>query len=159
MLSFPYGQLPERGTKAALSRFSGSLHQRPFVPVRIQNGAGRYWNVTHAVVDTGSDDSVFPYEIATLLAINLGEEEFRVRWRGTAYPLRFGVAQFELESLDEFCIWSATIGFSPAPIPYPILGQAGCLQYFDVTFRGADRVVDFEPNGTFPGEAHLAVQP
>jgi len=43
------------------------------------------------------------------------------------------------------------IGFSPAPIRYPILGLAGCLQYFDARFRGEDRIIELEINRLFPG--------
>ena len=39
----------------------------------------------------------------------------------------------------------------PLEIPYRILGNAGCLEFFDVTFRGADRLVELEPNGSYAG--------
>ena len=47
--------------------------------------------------------------------------------------------------------WPAVIGFSPAPIRYPILGQAGCLQFFDAKFFGADLAVELEVNRAYPG--------
>jgi hypothetical protein len=45
----------------------------------------------------------------------------------------------------------AIVCFSNAPIPYRILGYAGCLQFFNVTFRGADRITEIEPNQSCPG--------
>jgi hypothetical protein len=34
---------------------------------------------------------------------------------------------------------------------YPILGNCGCLQFFDARFRGEDRVVEIETNRSYPG--------
>ena len=47
--------------------------------------------------------------------------------------------------------WSAVIGFSPAPIHYAILGQAGCLQFFDARFLGAGLAIELEVNQAYPG--------
>jgi hypothetical protein len=34
---------------------------------------------------------------------------------------------------------------------YPFLGLAGCLEFFDARFRGADRLAELETNRLFPG--------
>jgi hypothetical protein len=47
--------------------------------------------------------------------------------------------------------WQTVVGFSPAPIRYPILGTAGCLQFIDARFRGADQIVELESNRLYPG--------
>jgi hypothetical protein len=47
--------------------------------------------------------------------------------------------------------WPAVVGFSPAPMRYPILGTCGCLQFFDPRFRGEDRIVEIETNRSYPG--------
>jgi hypothetical protein len=47
--------------------------------------------------------------------------------------------------------WPTVVGFSPAPLRYPMLGQAGCLQFFDSRFLGDDRVVEVETKLTYPG--------
>jgi hypothetical protein len=47
--------------------------------------------------------------------------------------------------------WPAVIGFSPAPLRYPLLGQRGCLQYIDARFLGADLMVELETNPSYPG--------
>ena len=101
---------------------------------------------------------VLPFAWArTLNVVSIGGD-YRLRWRGSAYTLRFGETTLELGTDEAWCRWRAIVGFSTAPIPFALLGQAGCLQYFDVTFRGADRIVDFEPNDTFPGETQLTVK-
>jgi hypothetical protein len=42
-------------------------------------------------------------------------------------------------------------GFSPVPLHYPILGQAGCLQFLDVRFLGVQLIVEMETNNSYPG--------
>ncbi len=36
-------------------------------------------------------------------------------------------------------------------MPYPILGNAGCLQYFDTRFLGADLTMELDANWKYPG--------
>jgi hypothetical protein len=59
----------------------------------------------------------------------------------------------ELELADGISAfrWQAMIGFSPAPIRYPLLGTAGCLQYFNTKFRGEDRIVEIDATLSYPG--------
>jgi hypothetical protein len=59
--------------------------------------------------------------------------------------------ELQLAEDGSSCRWQAIAAFSDAPIAYCILGQCGCLQFFDVTFRGADRLAELEPNATFAG--------
>ena len=134
-------------------------YSRPFVPLRIRGTAVGLWHLPRALADTGADDTVFPLSVAELIQPAwLAEPTFLLRWHGSEFALRFGLATLELREQNEFCRWKARLGFTDAPLPYPLLGRAGCLQYFDVTFRGADRIVDFEPNDTFPGETQLTVK-
>jgi hypothetical protein len=45
--------------------------------------------------------------------------------------------------------WPAVVAFTNAPIPYPLLGVCGCLEFFDANFRGSDRLVELENNASF----------
>jgi hypothetical protein len=84
-----------------------------------------------------------------------------VRWRGQAYRLRFGDVELELaDDNGSVCRWPAVVGFSAAPLRYPILGNAarypilgnaGCLCFFDALFRGADQFMELETNRSYPG--------
>ncbi len=47
--------------------------------------------------------------------------------------------------------WPATVAFTTAPLKHSLLGLAGCLEYFDARFFGADRIVEMEANWTYPG--------
>jgi hypothetical protein len=47
--------------------------------------------------------------------------------------------------------WPTIVAFTPAPLRYSLLGMAGCLQYFDARFLGADRTLELDANWTYPG--------
>ena len=51
----------------------------------------------------------------------------------------------------EFREWPAWVGFTPARLPYPMLGFAGCLQFFDAEFRGGREEVELTVNPLYPG--------
>jgi hypothetical protein len=103
-------------------------------------------------LDPGSDDTIFPLDAATLIGAPLrSEANHSVRWRGRRYALAFGDVYLELVGDTETWRWPAVIGFCDAPIRYPLLGIAGCLQFFNATFLGARRVVELEKNRSYPG--------
>jgi hypothetical protein len=74
-----------------------------------------------------------------------------LRWRGQGYSLRFADGGLELSDGLQVWRWSATVGFSQAPLRYPILGLAGCLQFFDARFLGESQRVELETNRSYPG--------
>jgi hypothetical protein len=51
----------------------------------------------------------------------------------------------------ERCEWLAWIAFTDIPINRPLLGFAGCLQFFTATFHGEEEEVELAINGIFPG--------
>lgn len=105
-----------------------------------------------AILDPAADDTVFPLDTARQIGVVLRPDTgHRVRWRGQLHPLRFGDLELVLEDGTAVWNWSATVGFSPAQIRYPLLGTAGCLQFMDARFRGADLIVELGTNHTFPG--------
>jgi hypothetical protein len=84
-------------------------------------------------------------------AVSRTDTSHQLRWRGQGYRLTF--ADVELEITDGLSShrWPAVVAFSPAPIPYAILGNASCLQYFDARFLGADRTIELETNWQYTG--------
>jgi hypothetical protein len=105
-----------------------------------------------AVVDPAADDTVFPLDTARRIGARLRPDtRHRVRWRGQLHPLRFGDVELSLTDNRSVWRWPAVVGFSPAPLRYPILGQAGCLQFIDARFLGADLLVELEINRSYPG--------
>jgi hypothetical protein len=120
------------------------------VSVRIQGPAAAR-RLKYALLDTGSQDTLFPVELAEPLGIVLGGESQSIRWRGQRYSVEFHAIELELTQGGISWRWRARAGFTPAPLAYALLGHGGCLEFLDATFRGADQVVDLETNRTFPG--------
>jgi hypothetical protein len=129
---------------------------RPFIPVRIFGPGGRSRFFPHSVLDTGADDTVFPGAAATVIgATLLTTSAHQLRWRGSSYPMRFARIELQLSTRGFACRWPAIVSFSSAPLPYPLLGITGCLEFFDATFRGDDHVVELVVNRSFPGTAKV----
>ncbi len=152
ILRFEYLEEPLRTAPPPSLEPQAIARWRPLVPLRIIGPHGRYREFNRAVLDPGSDDCVFPLDAAALVGVSfLPYQGHMLRWRGQRYSLRFG--QVDLELADEAAAfrWPAVVGFSPAPVRYPLLGNAGCLAFFDVTFLGDPRIVELEANTSFPG--------
>jgi hypothetical protein len=110
-----------------------------------------------ALLDTGADDTVFPLDVVAMLNLSVapGSSSGRsqIRWRGTPYLTRFAPVEIAIEDNNHYCQWNSTIAFTSAPLPYPLLGQAGFLGFFNQTGRGMDRITILEPVNTLPGFA------
>ncbi|HYV38084.1 MAG TPA: hypothetical protein VE988_20530 [Gemmataceae bacterium] len=131
---------------------------RPFVPVRI-GGLGKSRRFRHALIDTGSEATVFPSEVAPLIGVVLGGHQDKLHWRGQSYSIEFQSAELELEQSGIVWRWRAKVGFSSAPLAYPLLGHQGCLEYMDANFCGADHVVELDVNRLFPGTVTASATP
>jgi hypothetical protein len=156
MLEFPYRPEPVKVLKPLLSA-RASYRLRPFAAVRVIGSSGQSRYFPTALLDTGSDNVVFPWTTVAFIRVALlASTQQQLRWHGTSYPLRFANVEMQFFTRPASCRWPAVVGFSSAPLPYPLLGIAGCLEFFDATFRGEDHVVELSPNGTFPGTLQLA---
>jgi len=149
-IRFPY--LPPLGVASPAVRY------RPMVPVTVvEPDSGRFFHINEAILDTGADDTVLPFGIATNIGVSLppfsGIRQ-RIIWRGLAHP--FVLADVELIITDNVITyrWRAKVAFSTAQTTQPILGRAHCLDFFNATFRGADRVVELAPNASFSGTVY-----
>jgi hypothetical protein len=152
MLWFPYQDEPLAGPPPPSLPAGATVRWRPLVPVDILAPTGLVRRFGRAVLDPAADDTVFPHDTARRLGIRfLPDTGQRLRWRGHLHPLRFGDVELLLADDASVCRWPAVVAFSPAPIRYPILGNCGCLQFFDVRYLGADRLAGLIPNRSFPG--------
>ena len=152
MLRFPYQDEPLTNPPPPSLPALATVRWRPLVPVTIFGPTGKRRFFPRALLDPGADDTVFPLPIAGLLGVALlADGGHGLRWRGQGYSLRFGDVALELSDGLEVWQWSAIVGFSQAPIRYPILGICGCLQFFDARFLGQTRFVELETNGSYPG--------
>lgn len=152
MLQFPYRDEPLRGSPPPSLPNTATVRWRPLVPVTLIGPSGMQRSFPRAVLDPGGDDTVFPIAAAAALGIVLRSPSGHgLRWRGQAYPIRFGDAELELDDGKAVCHWPTIVGFSSAALRYPILGICGFLQFFDARFLGADLLVQLETNRTYPG--------
>src|SRR5207247_131213 len=109
---------------------------RPVIPVAMVGPKGQA--AKDAVVDTAADDTVFSQDVATTIGVNLmnspmghgrGVGNKRVR-------LRFAEVTLRLTDGTEFREWRGWVGFTAVRLKHPLLGFAGCLEYFTATFYG-----------------------
>ncbi len=151
ILQFPYQPIPLLGPPPPSAPLSAA-HERPFVRVILHSATGQSRHFHRVLLDPGSDDTIFPLAMASRMSVTLRPDSgHRLRWGGQPYPLRFGDVQLEITDGVSTARWPAVIGFSDAPLAYRLLGMRGCLQFFDATFRGADRIVELTINRTYPG--------
>jgi hypothetical protein len=121
------------------------------VPVAIIGPRGHSLAFGKALVDPGADDTIFPLDVASLLAVSLEPATgHAMRWQGQRFALRYG--EVELELMDDSGAslrWPTIVAFTSASMRYPLLGVAGCLNSFDVRFLGDAQMLEIEPNNSF----------
>jgi hypothetical protein len=122
------------------------------VPVTIFSPSGQSRRFRRALVDPGSDDTIFPIDVATLLGVVLRPDTgHRIRWRGQLHPLRFGDVVLEISDATSTLRWPTVVAFTAAQIRYPLLENAGCLEQLNVSFLGVDRIVEIDTNAAYKG--------
>jgi hypothetical protein len=130
---------------------------RPLVHVTLLSGSNTAF--ANGLLDSGADDTVFPDSVALRLGLDLsnaplGEATGII---ATPVPVRYAQVTLRLTDGHEFCEWLAWVGFTAAPLRQPLLGFAGCLQFFDSDFRGEREEVDLATNSLYPGRSGLLV--
>jgi hypothetical protein len=108
-----------------------AVRLRPYVPIRIigPSGSRRF---SRALVDSGSDDTIFQLDAAAMIGVTSfkrphGAGQTRIKWQGQSYAVEFADVELEMSDGTTTLRWPATVGFSLAPIPTPLLGQAGTI--------------------------------
>jgi hypothetical protein len=150
-MSLHFSYTPTAAGRMLPSLGGRSVRPRPLVWLGVTGPTGSVART--ALLDTGSDDTVFPDQLASLIGIDLSNLAVLPMRRpgGQRIPLRFAKVMLRLTDGQEFREWPAIVGFTPAPLPYPLLGFAGCLQYFTATFRGDIEEVELAVNALYPG--------
>ncbi len=148
-LRFPYRRVPVHHTVASLDGVQ--YRPRPIVTVTLVGPRGN--KAIDVLVDSGSDDSVFPEQLAMPLGLDLTNAPRHVMTRlsharGT---IRYAQIRILLTDGSEFRNWPAWIAFTSAPLVYPTLGFAGALQFFLAKLDGPGEVLEFEIGSSYPG--------
>jgi len=124
---------------------------QPIVPVTVL-GPTRSTH-EHAGLDTMADDTVFPLSLATAIGLDLSNapQGLLRGVSGTSHVVYYAQVVLRMTDGKEFREWPAIVGFSPAPLRRPLLGFAGCLQFFTTTFHGDHEVVELAVNRLYSG--------
>jgi hypothetical protein len=106
-----------------------------------------------ALLDTGADDTVFPEWVAAQIGVDLANAPTATGagLSGAVQMVRFAQVTLRLADNFERREWLAWVGFTSARMRHPMLGFAGFLQYFTVTFHGEHEEVELTVNGLYPG--------
>ena len=124
---------------------------RPILTVLLRGPFGDY--PTDALIDTGSDDCVFPLHIAKRIGIDLTTAPLGSASGVGIASVTLYYTQVTLRIADnhEQREWQAWVGFTSAPLKRPLLGFAGFLQFFTATFHGDREEVELTVNSLYPG--------
>jgi hypothetical protein len=126
---------------------------RPVIPFRVLGSTSGA--VFYGLVDTGSDETILPRALATLIGIATDPANSVTMLTASGeIDVGYGQVTFELGKGKNLCRWSATFGIIDQPWEKAILGHAGFLQYFYVTLFGEKKQIRFRRNQSrLPTEA------
>ena len=148
-LRFPY-QLAAVG-HAVLPLGGRWVRPRPLVPITVMGP--RDSRLRMALVDTAADDTVFPEVLAGLIGVDLTSAPAGTAGGvgGLTFAVRYAQVTLRLTDGREFREWPAWVGFTAARLVHPLLGFAGCLQFFSVLALGDREEVELIANRLYPG--------
>jgi len=128
-----------------------TVRPRPLIPVTLIGPGGT--SRARALVDTGADDTLFPDSAAVNIGLDLTNAPVGAG-AGigmAAVPVRYAQVMLRLAAGSERREWAGWVGFTSAPLRHPVLGFAGCLQYFDALFLGGLEELELTVNDLYPG--------
>ncbi len=149
-LLFKYVLLRMRSPAIALA--GRASRPKPLIPIAVLGPVNT--RLIQGLLDTGADDTVFPESLATLLDIDLTNAPEAEAGGIAGLPaarLRFAQVTLRLATTSEQREWPALVGFTAAPLRFPLLGFAGALQFFSADFRGDREEVELTVNALYPG--------
>lgn len=148
-MKFDYKRYPRQPIPGAHEGFV----LQPKIPITIYGPTGEL--SFDALVDTGSDQTIFPRFNADHIGAKLHEHNSaHTTGISSAGSKTFYAEGIELLlQLDgEKYKWPAPIWFSESDDFPPLLGRKGFLEFFTATFDGLQNVLTLEPNKNFSGK-------
>jgi hypothetical protein len=125
---------------------------RPELTLRIY-GTGGHWDSV-ALVDTGSDNTLFSSEIAKELGIETtaGQGPSSRAFGGQYIPVSYAEVQLELSAEESLLRWNARVYFADfgSNSVRAVAGHDGFLEYFTAIFNGEICELELEPNEHLP---------
>jgi hypothetical protein len=125
------------------------IHE-PIILVRFVGPERSY--LIRGLLDTGASMTLVPRSYLRKLSLAPGERA-RLGTAAGALDHQLGLLDLELRSGRTVHRWSARVGFAPRADNLALLGHAGFLDHFAVTFDGLRKRVTLRANGTFPPPA------
>ena len=121
------------------------LVRRPIVPVRLVGPNGR-WSTIDALIDTGSDVTLFPERLAERLGVDLSDvaEIPLTSALGTIATYRAVELTLELRRFPETLRWQGVVGFLPRQMTYGLLGTRGFFEFFDLQYSARRQISEIE---------------
>ena len=135
---------------------SGVLY-RPEVTIDVVGP--RRIETIQALVDTGSDETVFPASLANAIGVQLdhGSAGHASAVGGHAVQLVPGSVMLQVTQGQETYRWQVTVGFLEVEEPedeIALLGYAGFLEFFRAVFDSQSHELELVPNDRFPLANH-----
>lgn len=120
---------------------SGNVIYRPMIPLTLE---GNEKIDVFAILDSGSDISIIPKDIATILGIkNTGENEiFGIG--GNSLRSSEGIAKISFGKGHEFYSFNIPVFIPEKEDVAIIIGRQGFFEHFDITFSEATRRIIFK---------------
>jgi hypothetical protein len=133
---------------------SGMLH-RPEVPLRVIGASGA--GLLSVLVDCGSDDTLIPLSVGKNIGAALDATQTWIveGLGGHSMPVILAEVILELTDGLQTFRWPAKVGlvdFADPQDEVTLLGHAGCLDFFRVTFDGHLQTLEVEVTPAFPGQ-------
>ena len=150
-MKFPYKSFKLR--KAAWTLRGRADRPYPLLTVTVAAPSGGFWVPQQGLLDTGSDDTVFPEGLAAQIGVDLTTTRTGGAsgvGGGTAF-LRYAEVVLRLSDGREHREWTARVGFTSAPLRRPLFGFAGFLQFFTASFHGDREEVELTINRLYQG--------
>jgi hypothetical protein len=147
-LRFNYTQVRMPGP--ALSLGGRWVRLRPYVEVTVIGPADCRLRV--ALLDPGSDETLFPEGLAAQLGVDLSDAPL-THVAGIGHgtvTARLAQVRLRISAGQELREWPAWVGFVFG-LRRPLLGFAGCLQFFTAAFHGDLEFVELTINTLYPG--------
>jgi hypothetical protein len=123
---------------SAIPSLAGSTTRyKPVIPITVVGPRSR--ETAFVLVDSGSDDIIFPTALAQRLGVDLSQAPVR-RSHGVgaaqAVPVLYGPVILVASDSVETVRWRATVGFVSVPLRFSLFGIAGGLQFFRMILDG-----------------------
>ena len=125
--------------------------RRPIIAVTIHSPSGLSL-LTDALVDTGSDVTLFSSDIARRLKIDLaGVPSLPVMTAvGPVAEYQPFELALEIRRHPDVVRWTCRAGFLQRPMSLGILGTRGFFEFFRLDYDARSSVVAIEPSGPLP---------